>query len=122
MLFDFSKKLSNTVEDYIDLIDIYKVINEINTKIMIFDMTKTKILDTNLLAIFMLIINSAKLRNIQVVAILPDKKHYIDEQIPIKLFNIFSNKKNAFLKPRCVVGNSNVREVEDLLTKYKPLP
>ena len=82
------------------------------------DFSDTDIFDTNFLSFLSIFIFECNCRGINVCLVLSKTRIYENEQIPNKLFDYYANLKVAFLKPRCAVGNSNVREEEDLLIKF----
>ena len=115
---NFPKYISNNKKTYDFLFEMHHLIKDTTAPTVIFNMTNTKVLETNLLVIFSLLVNDAMRRGIDVYADMPDGKRYKNHNIEIKLFEKYTKLNKAFVKPRCVVGNRNKREVEDLLTKY----
>ena len=70
--------------------------------------------------IFYFIIETANDRGISLAIRLPGESKLITASHIIKCFNHYANPqyRKSFFKPRCVIGNPNNKEVEDLLTKY----
>lgn len=120
MVYLINEQLHNSIDSYKYMLNIYSQINSISTydANIIFDFSKTKIFACNFLSIIAIIINSAEQRNISVAIKLPNDNKQITSSIPIKCFNYYANHKKSFFKPRLIIGNSNPKEVEDLLTKY----
>ena len=120
MVYLINEQFHNSIDSYKYLLNIYSQINSISTydANIIFDFSKTKVFACNFLSIIAIIINSAEQRNISVAIKLPNDNKLITSSIPIKCFNYYANHKKSFFKPRLIIGNSNPKEVEDLLTKY----
>ena len=116
MTISFPKRLINNVASYEFLINLNAVIQNTKKEEIVFDLSSTKTFDTNLLAILNCIVDESD-KNITLI--MPKEKRYPKGKSIISIFNYYANDKRAFFKPRIVVGNSNVRETEDLLKQIK---
>lgn len=65
-------------------------------------------------------IEAATEKNIVISFIMPDNKKYIGKNGAYKCFNYYTDEdyRKSFFKPRCIAGNPNTKEVEDVLTKF----
>ncbi len=120
MLVHFERYVTNDESVYEHLLYIYKYVSECSKEEIILDFTKTKVFECNLLALVYLIVDIANERNIPLKLVTNDNKIYYGYAGMYKLFNYHSNRhyRKSFFKPRCIIGNSNNKEIEDLLTKF----
>lgn len=111
---------NDQLTSYEQLIDIYTKVNSTKDDEIIIDFSGTKIFECNLLAFISIIIETANNRGISLAIRLPGESKLITASHIIKCFNHYANPqyRKSFFKPRCVIGNPNNKEVEDLLTKY----
>lgn len=81
------------------------------------DMTNTKVFETNLLSMLSFIFEKAYKNQKQIYIFLPNGFWFEYKESVIGIFNYYSQDKKAFFKPR-KVGYRNVRETEDVIIKY----
>lgn len=117
MSIDFPKKLQNNQKGCNFLINVYlKIIYQYDNNVIL-NFTETRVFDTSLLVFIDLVENECRISNKKIKAILPNGDQVIQKNISNILFDIYATNKSSFFKPRCIVGNSNLHEVESLLIK-----
>lgn len=120
MRYEFKKIVKNDYETYKYLLKIYNSMSYCKDKEMIFDLFGTQRFESNLIAILYLIIELANNYGKVISFIMPDNKIYNGKDGAYKCFNYYANKsyRKSFFKPRCIIGNPNKKEIEDVLTKF----
>ena len=118
MRIKFPKCITNTLKTYKFMIKMYHDIFLKGEHRVDLDFSDTNMFDTNFLSFLSIFIFECNYRGIKVCLFLSKTRMYENEQIPNKLFDYYADLKAAFVKPRCAVGNRNVREEEDLLIKF----
>lgn len=120
MKFIFGTYLENSIGTYKNIIKIYNRFIYGCNEDLILDFSNTKRFESNLMAVLYLVIEDAYKKNIDVKFILPDNKEYVGKDGAYKCFNYYTDEeyRRSFFKPRCIAGNPNTKEVEDVLTKF----
>ena len=115
-----SNNIKNDKKSYVFLIELICKIEQVKEKDIILNLSNTKCINTNLLALLYIAISVAEQHNIYMDFLLPDKVLYKGYDAIYSIFNYYTDGQSRidFFKPRCVVEDSNIKELENMLTKY----
>lgn len=118
MIIGFPKNMEETSKTYEFLLKLNELLGKKDIDVVTLDLINTKKLETSILAMISLILDNLLHSTTKILLLLPNRRHYSDKTIIMKIYNYYANEKKAFYKPRLLIGNSNRREVEDLILKF----
>lgn len=102
---------------YVFLLKGHKMASRPKVRLIIWDMTKTRSCETNLLAMLFYIFEQLYHCKKTIYVYLPNGDKLLYQSSVMDIFQYYASDKRSFFKPR-LVGNYNIRETEDLLVKY----
>lgn len=117
LMIECPKNLNADFEAYNFLSRAQYMIQKSEVSIIEWNMSQTKIFDTNLLAMIYFIFRKADELNKKVYVVMPNNDLHIGMQSRIPIFNYYARDKRSFFKPR-IIGEGKNRETEDVLLKY----
>ena len=117
LFIDCPKQLKNSFKTYSFLLQAQIKMQKFSEKIIMWNMSNTKVFDVNFLSVMYFIFEEQWRNGKDIFAYLPNKVAYNGKNILLSIFNYYAEDKRSFFKPR-QISTKNIRETEDVLLKY----